>query len=85
MKLCASHLRLLQEARERVDVSFVANFVVIFVFLANSNDFLDDFSQKGFHPGHPLIQGIYTSFFLLFLYACYYLTKLDLGLLVGHK
>jgi phosphate starvation-inducible membrane PsiE len=63
MKLCASHLRLLQEARERVDVSFVANFVVIFVFLANSNDFLDDFSQKGFHPGHPLIQGILLFFF----------------------
>lgn len=32
MKLSAAHLRLLQEARERVNVSFVAIFIVIFVF-----------------------------------------------------
>ena len=58
MKLSAAHLRLLQEARARVNVSFVAIFIVIFVFFANSHDFLDDFSQKRLHLGHPLIQGI---------------------------
>ena len=57
MKLSAAHLRLLQEARERVNVSFVAIFVVNF-FFAISHDFLDDFSQKRFHLGHPLVQGV---------------------------
>jgi len=67
MKLSAAHLRLLQEARERVNVSFVASLVVIFVniFMLILMTLFGFFRQKRIHPAHPLIQGIifFSHFF----------------------
>jgi hypothetical protein len=60
MKLSAAHLRLLQEARECVNVSFVASLVVIFlnIFMVILMILFGFFRQKRIHLGHPLIQGI---------------------------
>ena len=70
MKLSAAHLRLLQEARERVNVSFVASLVVIFVniFMLILMTLFGFFRQKRIHPAHPLIQGI---LFFHISFECY--------------
>ena len=71
MKLSAAHLRLLQEARERVNVSFVASLVVIFLnnFMLILMILFGFFRQKRIHPAHPLIQGIIYFFHISF--ECY--------------